>query len=114
MEVLHVTDELGDVIQELTELVLTPLHLLLEGFELVLRSQNSLNIVDVVGDSVIDLMFDLLFHRCICSLFFSYISCCLRDVVFLGSNLLLSLPEDSLYGHTHPNVEGVGIKVRRR
>ena len=116
MKVLHVTDEFGDIIQKLTELILASLHLLLERFQFVFWSKHSLKVVDVVGDPAVELVLDILLNRCDCSLFFSYIFWLSKNLDLLGSNLLFPLPlfYNGFYGDTNANVERVRIKVRRR
>ena len=100
MEILHVTDELGDIIQKLPELLLASVHFLLERFQFVLRSQDGRNIVDVVGDFAVNLVSHHRLHllpRSGYSLSFSYntssrSSRSSRVLLLLSSDLLLSLP----------------------
>ena len=127
MEILHVTDELGDIRQKLPELLLASVHFLLERFQFVLRSQDGRNIVDVVGDFAVNLMLHhgplFLLLRVVYSLSFSYItssnsssSSCSRVLLRLSSQLLLSLPlfYKGFYGDSDSDVERVRVKVRRR
>ena len=142
MEILHVTDELGDIIQKLPELLLASVHFLLERFQFVLRSQDGRNIIDVVGDFAVNLVLHhglhLLLHflrRSVYSLSFSYItspssssssspssssssssSSYPRVLVPISSDLLLSLPlfYKCFYGDSDSDVERVRVEVRWR
>ena len=118
MEILHVTDELGHIIQKLPELLLASVNFLLERLQFILRSQDGRNIIDVVGAVNLN-MLHLRLHlllRSVCSLSFSYRSACSRDLLLLSSHLLLSPPlfYNGFYRDSDSNIERVRVKIRRR